>query len=74
MRRAKALPVPGTGCHPERSAAKSKDPVEVNFEIAPRDPSTSLGMTDEHHAHSSDRVAFNPESSHVHLRILPLFL
>jgi cytosine/adenosine deaminase-related metal-dependent hydrolase len=31
--------------HPERSAAKSKDPVEMPS-AAPRDSSTSLGMTD----------------------------
>jgi hypothetical protein len=30
--------------HPERSEAKSKDPVEVAFKITKRDPSTSLGM------------------------------
>jgi hypothetical protein len=48
--------------------------MEVNLEVAPRDPSTSVGMTEEDHAHSSDRVALNPESSHAHLRILPLFL
>jgi Domain of unknown function (DUF4381) len=27
--------------HPERSAAKSKDPVEVTLKVAPRDPSTA---------------------------------
>src|SRR5436309_3215793 len=32
-------------CHPERSEAQSKDPVEVTFKVASRDPSTSLGMT-----------------------------
>ena len=40
-------------CHPERSAAKSKDPVALAYRItprnellvAPRDSSTSLGMT-----------------------------
>jgi (E)-4-hydroxy-3-methylbut-2-enyl-diphosphate synthase len=38
--------------HPERSAAKSKDPVEVTSQLTPRDPSVragpafSLGMTD----------------------------
>jgi hypothetical protein len=73
-RRAKASPVPAIGCQAEQSAAKSKYPAEVNVEVAPRDPSTSLGMKEEDHAHSSDRVAFNLESSHAHLRILPLFL
>jgi DNA ligase 1 len=34
-----------TGCHPERSEAESKHPVEVSLTVAPRDPSTSLGMT-----------------------------
>jgi hypothetical protein len=33
-----------TGCHPERSAAESKDPVEIRL-IMPRDVSTSLDMT-----------------------------
>src|SRR5436190_24087947 len=37
--------MPSTGCHPERSEAKSKDPVGVALKIAHRDPSTSLGMT-----------------------------
>ena len=32
--------------HPERSEAKSKDPAEVTLKLTPRDPSTSLGMTD----------------------------
>ena len=32
------------GCHPERSAAESKDPVEIRL-IMPRDVSTSLDMT-----------------------------
>jgi (E)-4-hydroxy-3-methylbut-2-enyl-diphosphate synthase len=32
--------------HPERNEAKSKDPVEVILKFTPRDPSTSLGMTD----------------------------
>ncbi len=31
--------------HPERSGAESKDPAEVPSQVAPRDPSTSLGMT-----------------------------
>jgi hypothetical protein len=30
--------------HPERSAAESKDPVEISS-VVPRDSSTSLGMT-----------------------------
>jgi hypothetical protein len=34
-----------TSCHPERSAAKSKDPVELTLKLSLRDPSTSLGMT-----------------------------
>jgi hypothetical protein len=34
-------------CHPERSEAESKDPVEVSLKVASRDPSTSLGMTGE---------------------------
>jgi hypothetical protein len=32
-------------CHPERSEAESKDPVEVTLKVMRRDPSTSLGMT-----------------------------
>ena len=32
--------------HPERNEAKSKDPVEISSKVSPRDPSTSLGMTD----------------------------
>jgi (E)-4-hydroxy-3-methylbut-2-enyl-diphosphate synthase len=32
--------------HPERSEAESKDPVEVTLKVMPRDPSTSLGMTE----------------------------
>src|SRR6476660_3967270 len=32
-------------CHPERSAAESKDPAEVTLKVAQRDPSTALGMT-----------------------------
>jgi (E)-4-hydroxy-3-methylbut-2-enyl-diphosphate synthase len=32
--------------HPERSKAESKDPVDATFRLTPRDPSTSLGMTD----------------------------
>ena len=32
--------------HPERSEAKSRDPVEVTSKVSPRDSSTSLGMTD----------------------------
>ena len=32
-------------CHPERSPAEPKDPVEVSVKVTPRDPSTSLGMT-----------------------------
>jgi hypothetical protein len=31
--------------HPERSEAESKDPEDVPLKKAPRDPSTSLGMT-----------------------------
>jgi 3-oxoacyl-[acyl-carrier-protein] synthase II len=31
--------------HPERSEAGSKAPAEADLEVAPRDPSTSLGMT-----------------------------
>jgi (E)-4-hydroxy-3-methylbut-2-enyl-diphosphate synthase len=31
--------------HPERSVAKSKDPVEVTLKLTPQEPSTSLGMT-----------------------------
>ncbi len=34
-----------TSCHPERSEAKSRDPVERRS-IQPRDPSTALGMTE----------------------------
>ncbi len=37
--------VPSAG-HPERSAAESKDPAEVRLTVAPRDSSTSLGMTE----------------------------
>jgi hypothetical protein len=32
-------------CHPERSAAESKDPVDVTLRVSRRDPSASLGMT-----------------------------
>ena len=32
-------------CHPERSAAESKDPVEMTLKVTLRDPSTALGMT-----------------------------
>src|SRR5437764_3968205 len=32
--------------HPERSEAKSKDPADGTLKLTPRDPSTSLGMTD----------------------------
>jgi (E)-4-hydroxy-3-methylbut-2-enyl-diphosphate synthase len=32
--------------HPERSEAKSKDPVDGTLRLSRRDPSTSLGMTD----------------------------
>jgi hypothetical protein len=31
--------------HPDRSAAKWRDPGEVTFKLAPRDSSASLGMT-----------------------------
>ena len=32
-------------CHPERSAAESKDPAKVSLKLTPRDPSTGLGIT-----------------------------
>jgi (E)-4-hydroxy-3-methylbut-2-enyl-diphosphate synthase len=32
--------------HPERSAAKSKDPADDTLRLSPPDPSTSLGVTD----------------------------
>jgi molybdopterin synthase catalytic subunit len=32
-------------CHPERSAAESKDPAKVSLKLTPRGPSAALGMT-----------------------------
>jgi len=39
------LPSAPSLSHPERSAAKSKGPLEVTFQAAPRDSSTPLGLT-----------------------------
>jgi hypothetical protein len=43
-------------CHPEDSEAKPEDPIEATLKLSPRDPSTSLGMTNGENEKAESKI------------------